>query len=533
MKQKAIVLGLSILTFIFGQTGAVRAQDSEASMELIQTNGLQYTQYTKKVSENISDVFWFPEKRQVSISFPDKSIGTDKNQEYYSRLQTFELQSDTLLWEQIFDSRHKVFSQYKGQIYETIANRTNCLDAESGDRKWSKIGNFVGQTQGVGFYFGYKSGRRPRNELTAFDLENGIDLWTNSMKYHDGWEEIQPSGDDGFMVISEGIHKINPTEGIKWTYEASCSTKDAFYAEYLAAGMAFGLVGFFATGGMVIAYPTYTGGTPTISGLHSNIAEIDEHIYFASKNYVFKIDPESGHLFWKEPIYPMGVISEVHDWGDDIVFISKGFGMLYNEQVSYKKPLIRLYSKAEGKERHFQKIKKYGALDDVVVDENGLSIIYPDRVLLFNQENNPTPEVTYTTEEPTTLNDYNDYSNTHISQITHLVDLENDYVKELLPTEYVFENGRGEYFIYNSTERTSEFVDAGILYSLCSTYNGYQFVTNPYLQGYIIDPDLNAVLELSFSPKAKIEDGWLVDHYGQYFQATHIDQIIDQLNSEE
>ncbi len=529
MKQKAVLLTVAIaLLWLLGPS-QICAQNGNDVKQVSAIPPTDYTIFSKKVDGKVSEVFWDPETKTASISFHDPSISSDENQDFYWRFQTYDLDADTILWERLFDIRHKVYSKQGRFIYENIANRTTCLNPQTGRREWSKVGNFVGRSGDVGFYFEYKRGSRTLNKLTSFDLDSGEKLWTDDLKYDYGWSDIQSFGDDEILVIGNGIHKVDLNEGVQWSHVSSCAVDQDNGSLIVASGLLFGLVGALVATGVTFEYP---GGTFT--GLHSNIAEIDDHIYFASKTYIFKVNPNNGSLFWKEPIFPSSVgSSEIHDMGDHVLFINTGHAKAGGQKIQYTKPFISFYTKDEGKGDRYKKIKKNGALDDVIVDKNGVSLVYHDRIVLLNEIEDLTPQYTKTTEEELDKKKIGQFYNTLYSGITYQCDPETKIVTELLPTQYAFERGDGAFFIYDSNVGSVTITDEEKLYSSCGTYEGYEFITNGLYQGCVVDSDLNIVYELGFSPNAKIEEGWLVDYYGQYFQATDIDEIISELNSGE
>lgn len=226
-------------------------------------------------------------------------------------------------------------------------------------------------------------------QLQGYDLLTGNMLWKREISHRYGWNESLMLDDSTRLIVSDGLHTVNLSDGSGHSFPMKTGVDD--YRSAAAVG-ALGLVAGALTGVGFFPY-----GNNVVVDLVSNVLSDDSLLYVANREQLLCLDRQLD-MKWGYPIPEnTGSNSTLFFYDGRLYMVNHGFGYrdnLRNHTYSYAKnklrakigrPFIAGFEKESGKNTNFCYLsEKKEMLEDFWVDrENGCMVaLFEDRMMV-------------------------------------------------------------------------------------------------------------------------------------------------------
>ncbi|MBK7184129.1 MAG: hypothetical protein IPH89_15110 [Bacteroidetes bacterium] len=190
----------------------------------------------------------------------------------------YDLKNKKSLWDKKIVYTTTSLQQFRNTIIYSIANKSICVDATSGEEIWKVKNNiyYVDANKKIGIGYKFKTSTGYTNLLEGIDLSNGNVIWQRELNREYGWNDIVSLTDSTLLVVASGLHKINLNTGKGWDHTMKTGKKD--YKGNIAAN-AIGVAAGLLTGTFLMST-----GHNLVRDLVSNTIVDSNFIYFLLKN---------------------------------------------------------------------------------------------------------------------------------------------------------------------------------------------------------------------------------------------------------
>jgi hypothetical protein len=274
--------------------------------------------------------------------------GVSKNGKWLNNtghIVQYDVKRQNVVWDKKIAYQSSKLEQFSNTILYTVANKSYCLDVNTGEGIWEVKNNiyFVDPVNNIGIGYKAKSSTGYSNELEGIDLKNGNVLWKRNLNREYGWNNIFHTNDSTILVIAAGLHTINIKTGKGWDYNTITGKKD--YTGTVTAN-ALGIAAGLLSGTFVMST-----GHNLVRDLVSNTITDSLYIYSASREQLVKINKSSGEIVWKSP-FPNDLASKSSIlMNDSVVFmINKGMAFMGEKQLDFGKPFFAAFNRQSGKQ---------------------------------------------------------------------------------------------------------------------------------------------------------------------------------------
>ena len=381
MNMRKIIFGLLFLITISGFS---------------QSNQIQVLCNEKVLGKNLidsSDIkgfeYIFPDK--IHETFLDTTTGfltvqlrgVSKNGKWLDNtgnIVQFDIKNQKVLWSKKIAYQTSNLQQFSNTMIYTIANKSYCLDCNTGNELWEVKNNiyFVDPIDNIGIGYKFKNSTGYSNELEGIDLKNGNVIWQRDLNREYGWNDVFYINDSTMIVVAAGLHAINTRTGKGWDYNTITGKED--YTETAVAN-AVGAVAGVLTGTFVMST-----GHNLVRDLVSNALTDSSNIYFASKEQLVKIDKQSGEIIWKFPFSnDLASKSSIFINDSAIFMINKGMAFMGYRQLDFGKPFFAAIDKQSGKQLFLSLIN---AKDDPIlsyqVQNREIFFVFKNRIAKYS-----------------------------------------------------------------------------------------------------------------------------------------------------
>lgn len=155
-------------------------------------------------------------------------------------------------------------------------------------------------------------------QLQGYDLLTGNMLWKREISHRYGWNESLMLDDSTRLIVSDGLHTVNLSDGSGQSFPMKTGVDD--YRSAAAIG-ALGLVAGALTGVGFFPY-----GNDVVVDLVSNVLPDDSLLYVANQEQLLCLDRQL-NMKWGYPIpESIGSNSTLFFYGDRLYMVNHGFG---------------------------------------------------------------------------------------------------------------------------------------------------------------------------------------------------------------
>ena len=218
-------------------------------------------------------------------------------------------------------------------------------------------------------------------QLQGYDLLTGNMLWKREISHRYGWNESLMLDDSTRLIVSDGLHTVNMSDGSGQSFPMKTGVDD--YRSAAAIG-ALGLVAGALTGVGFFPY-----GNNVVVDLVSNVLPDDSLLYVANREQLLCLDRQLD-MKWGYPIpESTGSNSTLFFYEDRLYMVNHGFGYrdnLRNHTYSYAKnnlrakigkPFIASFEKESGRNIDFRFLsEKKEMIEDFRIDrENKCAVV--------------------------------------------------------------------------------------------------------------------------------------------------------------
>ena len=240
----------------------------------------------------------------------------------------YDLAHHKMKWVKDVNYNHVFYDFVGGNIFQyTGNNKLSLIDFEKGFNRMalkSRV-DFVDTKGNIGI--GYGIAKKKSEILFGIDLSDGKEIWQREISRKYGWSDLFITKDSALIIVASGLHKINLQTGKGWDYD--CTTSKGNYKNMVAVnamGLAVGLLTgsfFFAT------------APDIVTNINSNVVSDSSYYYYASKEFVSKVDKINGNSELKFPLpEKMTSNSQLILLDSTLILINKGIADM-NRQVYF------------------------------------------------------------------------------------------------------------------------------------------------------------------------------------------------------
>jgi outer membrane protein assembly factor BamB len=429
----------------------------------------------------------------------------------------YDLNKRTLKWSRKIAYQASSLQQFSNTIIFTTANKSYCLDINSGAELWEVKNNiyFVDPTENIGIGYRFKGSTGYSNELEGINLANGEVLWKKMLIREYGWNDLFYLNDSTLVIVSSGLHTINLKDGTGWDYHTITGKNDyTGTAIANAAGVAAGLL----TGTFVMST-----GHNVVRDIVSNVLVDSTDLYFSSREKLSRIDKQTGNVIWSHP-FPNDLPSKSSIFFDDslVFMINRGFAFMGYRQLDFGKPFIAAFDKKSGKQVFLTLID--GKEDQVLgfkIKENELYLVFKNRMSKYSKSSgNLITDEAFSAEEFGELNNF-------IGNQVYITDENNSFscLPESDTTQvFVFTNNNKILAVDSqlNVTKTINYEDLSIYYLRS---DDYKFIAKEN-QTWILDLNGLKVAEIEATSNAFLIGNTLYDQQNDSFIAIDLTEIL-------
>lgn len=450
--------------------------------------------------------------------------GVSRNGKYLNNtgnIVQYDLKNKRVKWDKRIAFQANQIQQYSNTIIESSANKSFCLDINTGTNLWEVKNNiyFVDPIDKIGVGYKYKTLEGYTNTLEGINLANGQVVWKRELNREYGWNNIRYLNDSIVLIIAGGLNTINIKNGFGWEYKLLTGEKD-YTATAIAntAGVALGLL----TGTFVIST-----GHNLVRDVVSNVIADSTDLYIASKEKISKVNKANGNEIWSTTL-PKDMPSKSSIFMNDslIFMINYAYAYMGNRLIDYGKPFIAAFNKHNGKQKYLSII--FTEKDPILayqIRQDTLYLLFKERVSKHSLiDGSHITEKTYNGKEFGNLKNF-------IGR--QVFTLKNDSTFSSLPL-----NDSTKCYIYSSTNKIyaldynlniTETIAIDDLYINYLNYNELKFLSKEK-KTIIIDSINQKIAELPISRNAFIMGDKLYDIQEKSFFEINLTDITEYNN---
>jgi hypothetical protein len=331
--------------------------------------------------EKISDTYLDTITNYITVQLR----GTSKNGKWLKnkgRIVLYDLIQKKEKWSKRINYQQSAIEQHNDLIIQTIANKSYCLDFESGKEQW-EVKNAIYyvepfQKKGIGYKFNTFSG--PTNTLEGIDLNDGKSIWQREINREYSWNDIFHLNDTTLVIVASGLHSINVKTGKGWDYNTITGEKD-YTATAVAnvAGVALGVL----TGTFVMST-----GNNLVRDVVSNVLVDSTNLYFASKEKIARLD-HNGLIIWSSPL-PANLVSKSSIFIKDslLYMVNKGYAYMGYRQLDFGNAFIAAFDKKTGKQVFLNVIGgKRSHINGFKIQKDSILFVFKDKISKYSMVN--------------------------------------------------------------------------------------------------------------------------------------------------
>ncbi|MEO8588932.1 MAG: PQQ-binding-like beta-propeller repeat protein [Flavobacteriales bacterium] len=281
-----------------------------------------------------------------------------------------------VLWSLKIGYQMESIEQFGEVILHSSLGKSYRLDNATGERIWEAKNSliFADPASGIGFGYALATVTKSQNTLIGYDLMTGNMIWHREISREFSWNDVLYLNDSTILIVAAGLHAVNIHDGTGWDHHAVSGAKDYTAA---AVGTGLGVVAGLLTG----TYAVNTGHD-LVRDLVSNVIIDSLSIYFASKEFIAKLD-HKGQVLWKTALpSEMTSKSAIIVSGEDLLMINSGSAYMGYRRLDYGAPFIASFRTSDGEQNYLAVTSSEGK-DHIVAQQLGkdyLSIMTTDRV---------------------------------------------------------------------------------------------------------------------------------------------------------
>lgn len=342
MKETLLALSFLITITGFGQKNQIQVSAIEKTMgkSFIDSSEIKGFEYV--FSERIHEAFLDTTTGYLTVQLR----GLSQNGKWLNNtgnIVQYDLRGNKILWTKKIAYLTSSLQQFSKTMLYTVANKSYCLDINSGNELWEVKNNiyFADPINNIGLGYKFKTSAGFSNELEGIDLKTGNVIWKRDLNREYGWDNLFYSDDSTIIVVAAGLHAINIKNGRGWDYNTITGKKD--YTGTAAAN-AVGIAAGLLTGTFLMST-----GHNLVRDLVSNTITDSSSIYFASKEQLVKINKESGNIEWKF-LFPDGVASKSSIFMNDstVFMVNRGMAFMGYRQLDFGTPFFAAFDRKTG-----------------------------------------------------------------------------------------------------------------------------------------------------------------------------------------
>lgn len=268
----------------------------------------------------------------------------------------YDTRGKELLWTKPIDYLNTHLLQIDNTIIYSSGFVSQCLGIKTGTERWKTKSYIflINSTKNIGI--GYKKAEL----IEGIDLKTGSSKWSKYLNSGLMWDDLTFIDDSTLILRNEGLHYINLNNGLGWDYDAMTS----------------------------IYKSSYLKPSGLYSKLYSNISIDSNCIYFASMDYLVKLNKASGTIIWQKKLPDdYGSNSSIVLKNGKVFLINKGLAYFESDEAQFGKPFFSAFDQATGKGIFMSNIdvtEEYVVHYKNVDDE--FYLLFPNRMVKFSKD---------------------------------------------------------------------------------------------------------------------------------------------------
>jgi len=380
--MRKILLGLSLLITLtgFSQKNQIQVLSNEKILgkSLVDSSVIKGFEYV--FSDRIHETFIDTTTGFLTVQL--RGLRKEKWLSNTGNIIQYDIKNQKVLWSKKIAYQSSNLQQFSKTMIYTVANKSYCLDIETGNELWEVKNNiyFVDPIDNIGIGYKFKNSTGYSNELEGIDLKNGNIVWKRDLNREYGWNDVFYTNDSTMIVVAAGLHAINIKTGKGWDYNTITGKKDyTGTAAANAVGVGLGLL----TGTFVMST-----GHNLVRDLVSNTIIDSSNIYFASKEQLVKIDKQSGEILWKFPFSNDLASKSSIFMNDSVIFmINKGMAFMGYRQLDFGKPFFAAFDRQSGKQIFLSLINvKDDQILSYQIQNREIFLVFKNRIAKYSME---------------------------------------------------------------------------------------------------------------------------------------------------
>lgn len=436
-----------------------------------------------------------------------------KNKGHVVRYDTDERK---VLWSQKIPFQVANIEQFGSITLHTTGGKSYCLNNETGEPMWEVKNSlvFADPIDNIGLGYKIQTYKNIENTLEGFDLNNGETLWQREINREYSWNNAFYLNDSTLLIVAAGLHSLNIFDGTGWDYYAVTGKKD-----YTAAAVGTGLG--IAAGLLTGTFAASTGHN-LVREVVSNVIVDSLYIYFASKEYIVKLNKQ-GEIVWKKPL-PDKLTSKswIFKSDENIIMVNRGYAYMGYRQLDFGTPFIASFNMLSGTQNYLVTVsdEKKETIRGLDIYNEELFFVFKDHIAKYAiSTGQQLLEQAYNIEEHGELNYF----------IGEQVFVQKDSLFLSLPqmdsTKYYLYTKNGSTLILNSDLEVVDEMVTEDFYIYYLYKNGKKFIAKNN-QTYVIDTNGKIVAEFTASRGSTFLNGKLYNAQDMNLLEIDIREII-------
>ena len=345
--------------------------------------------FAEKLTFSDNLVRWYHVNSKDYIVFILRGLKSfDKSYKDFGILGVYDIKFGSVRWTMRIYTSHIGIIVTDNYIFLPEGTRTTVLNIRNGQTRdflRRKRLLMIDSEKNIAYSLGRKSGKTvfERIELGTWDSN-----WRRYLKFESPIENVQFLNDSMIILIANGLFCVNINHGNGWEYISETRNKNQSdiaieTAKSVFMGAMFGLIGVMISNNLGI-------NNNVISGIHSNILQDENSVYFAGRYKISKLDKRFGVEIWTYSL-PSELTgrSLLFFAGDTVMMINGGYAFSNNYPINYGLPFMAAYCRKTGKEFYLisYEDKNAGSVLSYNFNNTEINLLYRNKIVFLNVSN--------------------------------------------------------------------------------------------------------------------------------------------------
>lgn len=315
----SLFLFISCSTYFEAETITFKKTTNSIGLNLIDSTQLNYNEFL--FPHNILGMRIDEKNNTCILKLIDKTVPWNSPKNGYCVYA--DIAHDSILWSKSLNTNKSYILEAQKNIVITHPLGSMAFNKNDGTLNWeSDIQFYIKWNEiGVGHKINFISGKT--DQLTGVDLNTNKVVWERTIDGDLDIKNMTNINDSTILIITDGLHTLNPFNGKGWDYEASTTAQHTEEKDF--------------------------------KGIKSNTLVEKNAIYQSTKNKIFKLDVKTGKTIWEYPnVETMSSSSSILIHDSLLFQINKGTVKVNSETIIHGKPYLACYNKYSGERLYME-----------------------------------------------------------------------------------------------------------------------------------------------------------------------------------